>query len=62
VSLHGWAFHKSHSRWETDQETTSALASQGWVPLIYTWKRLEFRPESILRELSHTLEQRQIAA
>ncbi len=62
VSLHGWAFHKSHSRWETDQETTSALASQGWVPLIYTWKRLEFRPEGILRELSHTLEQRQIAA
>ncbi len=62
VSLHGWAFHRSHSRWETDQETTSALAALGWVPLIYTGKRLEYRPEDVLRELCHTLELRQTAA
>ncbi|ALG86616.1 hypothetical protein ACH46_05245 [Gordonia phthalatica] len=59
VSLHGWAFHHDHDRWERDQETTNMLTGMGWLPLIFTWKRLEFEPDNVLRELSRTLELRQ---
>ena len=59
VSLHGWAFHHDHDRWERDQETTNMLSGMGWVPLIFTWKRLEFDPDQVLRELVRALELRQ---
>lgn len=59
VSLHGWAFHHDHDRWERDQETTNMLSGMGWLPLIFTWKRLVFEPDRVLRELSRALELRQ---
>lgn len=58
VSLHGWAFHHQHDRWETDQETTSGLAAIGWIPLIFTWKRLVYSENEVLTELSSALELR----
>ncbi|WP_026919392.1 type IV toxin-antitoxin system AbiEi family antitoxin domain-containing protein [Gordonia shandongensis] len=58
VSLHGWAFHHQHDRWENDQATTSALASIGWLPLVFTWKRLEYQPDEVLAELARALDLR----
>lgn len=59
VSLHGWAFHHDHDRWERDQETTNMLSGMGWLPLIFTWKRLQFEPDRVLRELVRAIELRQ---
>ncbi|SEE20501.1 Protein of unknown function [Gordonia malaquae] len=58
VQLHGWAFHHDHEQWEKDQATTNALSAIGWVPLIFTWKRLEFAPDEVLTELMSTLDLR----
>ncbi|WP_228461428.1 endonuclease domain-containing protein [Gordonia spumicola] len=62
VSLHGWAFHRSHDRWERDQETTNMLIGLRWLPLIFTWKRLTYSPDDVFRELTTAIDQRQIAA
>ncbi len=59
VSLHGWAFHHVHDRWEGDQETTNMLVGLGWLPLIFTWKRLEFEPDGVRSELCAAIELRQ---
>ncbi|MGO3325737.1 DUF559 domain-containing protein [Gordonia sp. (in: high G+C Gram-positive bacteria)] len=47
VQLHGWAFHHAHAQWERDQEITNMLVNIGWLPLIFTWKRLEFAPDEV---------------
>ncbi|MCF8601943.1 DUF559 domain-containing protein [Gordonia sp. HY442] len=58
VQLHGWAFHHAHAQWERDQEITNMLVNIGWLPLIFTWKRLEFAPDEVLRELCTAIELR----
>lgn len=58
VSLHGWAFHHQHDRWEADQATANSLLAIGWLPLSFTWKRLVYHPDQVLSELSQVLELR----
>ncbi|WOC11360.1 hypothetical protein MP11Mi_04270 [Gordonia sp. MP11Mi] len=62
VEMHGWAFHHDHTRWERDQQTTNMLSKAGWLPLIFTWERLEFSPDDVLRELTEAIDLRQSVA
>ena len=62
VELHGWRFHHMLDRWERDQQTTNMLAGLGWLPLIFTLKRLKFSPNEVEKELMAAFEQRRWAA
>ncbi|MBB4135490.1 DUF559 domain-containing protein [Gordonia humi] len=62
VQLHGWAFHHAHNQWERDQQTTNMLSGIGWLPLIFTWKRLKFTPDDVEAELAGAFEVRRAAA
>lgn len=48
VEINGWAFHRSHKRWMSDQNKSNALTAAGWSVLNFTWHHLTEDPEAVI--------------
>ena len=58
VEIHGFSFHRYEDRFDTDLVKANALAGEGWLPLAFSWKRLNRDLEGCMRELISALEMR----
>lgn len=61
VEIHGFAFHRTEDRFDRDLVKANALAREGWLPLAYSWKRLNRDLAGCMGELIEALEMRRSA-
>lgn len=55
VEINGWAFHRSHKRWMSDQNKSNALTAAGWSVLNFSWHHLVEDPEAVITTVAEMI-------
>lgn len=58
VEINGWAFHRSHSRFQADGDKAATLAAIGWLLLPFSWQAINDDAEASIAKLASALSSR----